>query len=44
MSTRFASILTDPNVTKHLSLLHDKCVIVSADKAPKNIVFVRKLH
>jgi len=44
MSTRFTSILKDPNVAKHLSLLHDKYVIVSADKAPNNIVFVCKSH
>ena len=44
MSTRSTSIFKDPNVTKHLSLLHDKCVIVSADKAPNNIVFVCKSY
>jgi hypothetical protein len=33
MSTRSTSIFKDPNVAKHLSLLHDKYVIVSADKA-----------
>ena len=32
MSTRSTSIFKDPNVVKHLSLLHDKYVIVSADK------------
>jgi len=37
MSTRSTSILKDPNVAKHLSLLHDKYVIVSADKTPNNI-------
>jgi hypothetical protein len=44
MSTRSTSIFTDPNVAKHLSLLHDKYVIVSTDKAPNNIVFVCKSH
>ena len=44
MSTRSTSIFKDPNVAKHLSLLHDKYVIVSADKAPNNIVFVCKSH
>jgi hypothetical protein len=34
----------DPNVAKHLSLLYDKYVIISADKAPSNIVFVCKSH
>jgi hypothetical protein len=37
MSTHSTSIFNDPNVAKHLSLLHDKYVIVSADKAPNNI-------
>jgi hypothetical protein len=32
------------HVAKHLSLLHDKYVIVSADKAPNNIVCVCKSH
>ena len=44
MSTRFTSIFKDPNVAKHLSLLHDKFIIVSADKAPNNIVFVYISH
>jgi hypothetical protein len=44
MSTCSTSIFKDPKVDKHLSLLHDKYVIVSADKAPNNIVFVCKLH
>jgi hypothetical protein len=44
MSTRSTSIFKDPKVAKHLSLLHDKYVIVSADKAPNNIVFVCKSH
>ena len=44
MSTRSTSVFKDPNVAKHLSLLHDKYVIVSADKAPNNIVFVCKSH
>ena len=34
MSIHSSSIFMDPNVAKHLSLLHDKYVIVSADKAP----------
>ena len=44
MSIRSTSIFKDPNVAKHLSPLHDKYVIVSADKAPNNIVFVCKSH
>jgi hypothetical protein len=41
---RSTSIFKDPNVAKHLSLLQDKYVIVSADKAPNNIGFVCKSH
>ena len=44
MSTRSTSIFKDPNVAKHLSHLHEKYVIVSADNAPNNIVFVCKSH
>jgi hypothetical protein len=39
MSTRSTSIFKDPNVAKHLSLLHNKYDIVSAVNAPNNIVF-----
>ena len=38
------SIFKDTTVVKHLSLLHDKYIIVSADKAPNVIVFVCKSH
>ena len=44
MDTPSTSIVRDPNVAYNLSLLHDKYVIVSADKAPNNIVVVCKLH
>jgi hypothetical protein len=44
MSIRSTSIFKDSNVAKHLSLLRDKYVIVSADKAPNNIVWVCKSH
>jgi hypothetical protein len=44
MSTRSTSIFKYPNVAKHLFLPHDKYVIVSADKAPDNIVCVCKSH
>ena len=40
--TRSTAIFKDPNVVKHLSLLHDKYVIAAADKAPNNIDFVCK--
>jgi hypothetical protein len=38
MSTGSISIFKDLNVAKHLSPLHEKYVIVSADKVPNNIV------
>ena len=38
------SIFKDQNVAKHLSYLHDKYVVVPADKTPSNIVFVCKTH
>ena len=44
MNIRSTSIYKDPNVAKHLYFLHDKYVIVPADKAPNNISFVCKSH
>ena len=44
MSTRAPSIFKDPQVAKMLSQLQDKYVIVPADKAPNNIVFICKHH
>ena len=44
MSARSTSIFKDPNVAKHLSLLHYKYCIVSTEKAPNNIVFVCNSH
>ena len=44
MSSHSTSIFKDPNVAKHLSLLHDKYVIVFDEKAPNNIVCVCKSH
>ena len=43
-SARKTSIFKQPNVVKHLSHLHDKYVVVPADKAPNNILFVCKSH
>ena len=43
-TTRPTLIFKDPNVAKHMSCLHDKYVVVPADKAPNNIVFVCKSH
>jgi hypothetical protein len=36
--TRPTLIFKDTNVAKHMSCLHDKYVVVAADKAPNNIV------
>ena len=44
MNTRARSIFKDPNVAECLSHLHDKYVVVPADKAPNNIVFICKSH
>jgi hypothetical protein len=44
MSTYNTSIFKDPNVTKHLSHLHDNYVVVPAEKSSSNIVFVYKSH
>ena len=44
MSTHSKSIFKDPGVAEHLSYLHDRYVVVPADKAPNNIVFICKAH
>ena len=44
MSTKAPSIFKDPQVIEELSNLHDKYVVVPADKASNNIVFVCKKH
>lgn len=44
MSTLATSIFKDQNAAKPLSYIHDKYVVVQADKAPINIVFVSKSH
>ena len=44
MSTHATSVFKDPNVAKNLSHLHNKYVVVPADKAPNNIVFICKSH
>jgi hypothetical protein len=44
MSTCSTSIFKDPNVAKHLSLLHDQYIIVSAYKSPNNVMCVCKSH
>jgi hypothetical protein len=44
MNTHAKSVFKDPSVARHLSELHDKYVVVPADKAPNNIVFVCKSH
>ena len=38
------SIFKDPNVTKHVSYLHEKYIVVSVDKSINKIFFVCKTH
>jgi len=38
--TGATSILKNPNVAKHLSYLHDKYIVVPAEKVPNNIWFL----
>ena len=44
MKNNTSNIFKDPEVMETMSFLHDKFVIVPADKAPNNIVFVCKRH
>ena len=44
MSTRSTSIFKDPNGAKHLYLLHDKYVIVAADKGPLTVLYLCVNH
>ena len=44
MSTKGSNVLKNPDVKKTLSTLHDKYVVVPADKASNNIVFVCKKY
>ena len=44
MSHRYELVFDDPDVAADYNELHQKCVIVPADKASNNIVFVRKTH
>ena len=42
MSAKATSVFKDPAVAKTSSIIHDKYVVVPADKAQSNIVFVCK--
>ena len=44
MCAKSSRILDDPQVRDTLSTLHDNFVVVPADKAPNNIIFVCKKH
>ena len=44
MSTHCQSVFDIPNVTAELADLHDKYVVIPADKASNNIVFVCETH
>ena len=43
-STKATSAFNDPKVEKTMSTIHDKYVIVPADKAPTNIVLMCNKH
>ena len=44
MSRRHESVFDDPDVAAELPEIHEKFVVVPADKASNNIVFVCKTH
>ena len=44
MSHRHESVFDDPDVAAELAEIHEKFVVVPADKASNNIVFVCKTH
>ena len=44
MSRRHESVFDDPDVAADLAKIHEKFVVVPADKASNNIVFVCKTH
>ena len=44
MFRRHESAFDDPDVAAELAEIHEKFVVVSGDKASKNIVFVCKTH
>ena len=44
MSRRHESVFDDPDVTAELAEIHEKFVVVPADKASNNTVFVCKTH
>ena len=44
MSRRHELVFDDPDVTAELAEIHEKFVVVPADKAANNIVFVCKTH
>ena len=44
MSRRHESVFDNPDVAAELAITHEKFVVVPADKASNNIVFVCKTH
>ena len=44
MSRRHESVFDDPDIAAELAEIHEKFVVVPADKASNNIVFVCKTH
>ena len=43
-TTKYTSIFNNPSVKKCLNKIHDKYVVVPADKAPNNIIFICKSY
>ena len=44
MNTRSTPIFKDPNVAKHLSLLHDKYMLLSPPTRPLTILYLCVIH
>ena len=44
MSTKTKSVFSAPDVVSELSSMHDNYVVVPADKASNNIVFICKAY
>ena len=44
LDTKATFVFKDPEVAETLSIIHDKYVVVPADKAPNNIVFICIKH
>ena len=43
-NTKYKPILNDPSVRECLNNIHERFVVVPADKAPNNIIFICKAY